>query len=97
MLIGLNSDHQRDRYIRHIDMNVLFFVVVEEMELLGLETAHVLPVAVEDQHRSHYNIDRGADRGELRSGLRGWLRRGLGRGLRGCLLLRRQASRKKAY
>ena len=61
--VGLQADHQRDRLVRHIDVDVLLLAVIEQVELVGLQPVHVVSVAVEDQHRRLHHLDAAAEYG----------------------------------
>ena len=52
MRVHLKTDHQRDRLVRDVHLDVLFLAVVEQVELMRLQTVDVVAVAVEDQHRA---------------------------------------------
>ena len=45
MGVNLQTDHQRDRLIGDVHLNVLFFAVIVQMELEWLETVDVIVVA----------------------------------------------------
>src|SRR5262249_16720606 len=62
MSIHLETDHQRDRLIGSVDLDILFLAVVIEMKLKGLKAVDVIAFTIEDQdRRGHFLYGRAAD------------------------------------
>jgi hypothetical protein len=59
--LALHRDHHRDGREGHVHVDILLFVVVEEMELFGPQAVYVIAVAVHHGHRRHHHVHRLTD------------------------------------
>ncbi len=49
----LDQDHQRDRFERHIHLDILRFLVVEQVEFVGLQAVDDVAAPVGHQNRRY--------------------------------------------
>lgn len=61
MIVGLNGDHQGNRDKSHIHVDVLLFAVIQQTEILRLEAADVLALAIQNGNRRQHDIDADLD------------------------------------
>jgi hypothetical protein len=62
VIVGLHRNHHGNGLKRHIHVNVLLFAVVQQVEVLGLQTVQVVAVPVQHRDRRQHHVDAGADR-----------------------------------